>query len=149
MNSMVKNLKRYKRDQDKEASSTTFGSRDRKSSHKSVLDFVPVTYTLPADYSLFVEEFRRNPHSLWIMKPSARARGIGIFIITKLSQVKKWQKEKWSVGSSTARNQYVVSRYIDRPLLVGGRKFDLRLYVLVTCYRPLRVYAYHFIHDAI
>lgn len=25
-------------------------------------DFVPVTYLLPADYSIFVEEFRRNPN---------------------------------------------------------------------------------------
>ena len=28
------------------------------------LDFVPVTFTLPADYSLFAEEFRKNPHTV-------------------------------------------------------------------------------------
>ena len=36
-------------------------------------DFVPVTYLLPADYTLFVEEFRRNPNAMWIMKPTSRS----------------------------------------------------------------------------
>ena len=27
---------------------------------------------LPADYNIFVEEFRRNPATTWIMKPAAK-----------------------------------------------------------------------------
>ena len=38
------------------------------------------------------------------------------------------------------REAYVISRYIDKPLLIGGKKFDLRIYVLVTNYRPLKVW---------
>lgn len=56
-------------------------------------DFVPVTFMLPADYNLFVEEFRKNPSSTWIMKPCGKAQGKGIFLINKLSQIKKWSRD--------------------------------------------------------
>ena len=36
----------------------------------------------------------------------------------------------------------MISRYIDKPLLIGDRKFDIRLYVLVTSYKPLRAWFY-------
>ena len=36
------------------------------------LDFIPVTFMLPADYNIFVEEFRRHPSSTWIMKPAGK-----------------------------------------------------------------------------
>ena len=30
------------------------------------LDFIPTTFMLPADYNLFVEEFRKNPNRLMV-----------------------------------------------------------------------------------
>lgn len=66
-------------------------------------------------------------------------QGRGIFLINKLSQVKRWEKLS-AAAKATSPELYVVSRYIDTPLLIGGKKFDLRLYVLVLSFKPLKCY---------
>jgi tubulin polyglutamylase TTLL1 len=124
---MLKNVKRYRKEIEKDG--------------EAVLDFVPMTYVLPGDYSLFVEEFRRNPSDMWIMKPAGGAQGKGIFIINKLQQIKKWSNtSKGWANKAQKPETYVISRYIQEPLLIGGKKFDMRIYVLVTSYRPLQVF---------
>jgi len=132
---MVKNIKRYRKDLEKVDSPLAI---KEENGNFKYLDFIPSTYMLPADYNLFAEEFKRTGGT-WIMKPAGKARGIGIFLINKLSQLKKWSV-KLSPGTPAYPGLYVISRYIDNPLLIGGKKFDLRLYILVTCYKPLKCF---------
>ena len=130
---MVKHLKRYKKEV----------LKDGKLSDASILNFLPTTFVLPGDYNLFTEEFRKNPSSIWIMKPTDKARGIGIFLINKITQLKKWGRDAAkSYTFGQPKDAYVISRYIENPLLIGGKKFDLRIYVLVTDWNPLIVYKY-------
>lgn len=92
---------------------------------------------------MFVEEYRKHPQSTWIMKPCGKSQGAGIFLINKLSKLKKWSREaKTPFHPQIGKESYVISRYIDNPLLIGGKKFDLRLYVLVTSFRPLKAYLF-------
>ncbi|XP_046728794.1 probable tubulin polyglutamylase TTLL1 isoform X1 [Silurus meridionalis] len=139
---MIKNIKRYRKELEKENS--PLAEKDENGKYVC-LDFVPVTFMLPADYNLFVEEFRKSPSSTWIMKPCGKAQGKGIFLINKLSQIKKWSRDSRTstfLTANSGKEAYVISLYIDNPLLIGGKKFDLRLYVLVTTYRPLKCYMY-------
>lgn len=87
---------------------------------------------------MFAEAFKRTG-GLWIMKPVGRCQGRGIFMLDRLSQAAAWKKAN-DEREPDKKEIYVVSKYIERPLLVGGKKFDLRLYALVLSYSPLRVY---------
>ncbi|XP_063843784.1 polyglutamylase complex subunit TTLL1-like isoform X2 [Scylla paramamosain] len=137
---LVKNIKRYRRELEREGS--PLAARDATGRYIH-LDFLPTTFMLPADYNLFVEEFRRNPNTTWILKPAGRSQGVGIFLVNKLAQIKKWSRDtKSSFNPALVKDTYVISRYIENPLLIGGKKFDLRMYVLVTSYRPLKAYMY-------
>lgn len=95
---------------------------------------------------MFVEEYRKNPQTTWIMKPCSKSQGAGIFLINKLSKLKKWSREArsntFNPQITASKESYVISRYIENPLLIGGKKFDLRLYVLVTSFRPLKAYLF-------
>ena len=61
-------------------------ARSRYEEEAAAYDFFPGTYTLPADYGLFVEEYKTHPpNAIWIMKPVGKAQGKGIFLFNRLS----------------------------------------------------------------
>ncbi|XP_056588554.1 probable tubulin polyglutamylase TTLL9 isoform X4 [Triplophysa dalaica] len=134
-NLMVKNLKRYRKTLERESGRL----------EASKCDFFPRTFELPSEYHIFVEEFKRNPGSTWIMKPVARSQGKGIFLFRKLKDITDWRKDGTRSEEQKEEAQvesYVAQRYIENPYLIAGRKFDLRVYVLVTSYVPLKAWLY-------
>lgn len=126
---LIKNIKRMKRQLEKEG---------RKDEAKKFESICPLSFVLPLEYSIFAEEFNRNP-GVYIMKPIGRAQGRGIFLFNRLRQISDWKIGKWR---DNLAESYVVQKYVERPYLVGGKKFDLRIYVLVTSFTPLVAYMY-------
>lgn len=122
-------------------------------------NIMPLTFLLPHEYTAFVQAFttiesqkytpvapndvnnantttnsiappeNNEIQNFWILKPLGMSRGRGISLVKDLSQI------AYSVSS-------VVQRYIERPLCLKGYKFDLRLYVVVTSFRPLEAFIY-------
>ncbi|XP_060936208.1 probable tubulin polyglutamylase TTLL9 [Limanda limanda] len=132
-NLLVKNLKRYRKSLEREVGNT----------EALRCDFFPCTFVLPSEYHLFVEEFKRGPGSTWIMKPAAKSKGKGIFLFRKLKDIMDWKKDGTFLDDQRDAAQvenYVAQRYIENPYLINGKKFDLRVYVLVTSFAPLKAW---------
>ncbi|XP_026742917.1 uncharacterized protein LOC113504710 isoform X3 [Trichoplusia ni] len=91
-------------------------------------DFIPTTFLMPAEYKELCSTHYRTKGP-WIVKPAASSRGRGIYIVNTPEQIPKGEN-------------VVVAKYIDKPLLIGGHKCDLRLYVCVTSIDPLLIYLY-------
>ena len=94
--------------------------------------YMPETYVLPRDYEIFVNEklkdFDLNDKTkLWLLKPCASSRGRGIRLLTDVENIPK---------------KIIATHYIYNPHLINGRKYDLRLYLLVTGYCPLKIYLF-------
>ena len=94
----------------------------------------PDTFLLPDEFADFFAEFHQVKNtegrkSLWISKPWASSQGKGIYLVDDINDIDLDEPS-------------VISRYIPNPLLINGHKFDLRIYVLVTSFDPLRAYVF-------
>ena len=94
-------------------------------------DITPTTYLFPEDYERFKADKELEPTDvLYILKPVASSCGRGIKVIGKTDRISR-------------KDGYLASKYICKPHLINGFKYDLRVYVLVSSYDPLRVYVYN------
>eukprot|EP00949_MAST-11_sp_MAST-11-sp1_P000814 g814.t1 len=65
-------------------------------------------------------------NNIWIVKPSNNNQGKGIRVFDQLSKIKRF------MGSQRDSEEWIIQKYLERPLLLWGRKFDIRIWVLVT-----------------
>ena len=95
--------------------------------------FYPRTWVLPGELADFKTNFDENGNALgnkiYIIKPDAGCQGRGIFLTTSFKNV-------------PLQENVVAQVYMKKPLLLDCFKFDLRIYVVVTSVKPLRMYLF-------
>lgn len=96
----------------------------------AAFDIIPTFFLLPRDWKDFQAAVAHFPKRIWIKKPLASSRGRGVSVLARPAKVSQTCKP------------CLIQHYIRRPLLINGMKCDLRLYVAVTSFQPLRVYLY-------
>lgn len=115
---------------------------------KKLFDHHPITFHIKngdedTEFAKFLEVFnkheklkkRKKCKNLWIVKPAENSnRGNGIQVVKSLSEIKSIINDK---GQTKGLRTYILQKYIEKPLLVHNRKFDIRCYALITCINGL------------
>ena len=70
--------------------------------------------------------------NVWLLKPSYGSKGLGMRLVN--DGLHKVLAERDCLR--------VVQKYVERPLLVHGYKFDIRCWLLVSCWQPLTLWMY-------
>uniref|UniRef100_A0A915D0D6 Uncharacterized protein n=1 Tax=Ditylenchus dipsaci TaxID=166011 RepID=A0A915D0D6_9BILA len=87
---------------------------------------IPQAFEMPAKRKEFEEYAKLYPYLLWVQKSNAH-RGIKV-VDTKELELNK--------------EETFVQKFVENPLLIDGRKFDIGIYTAITSISPLRVYIY-------
>lgn len=83
-----------------------------------------------AEFRKFQSVFKKD--SWWILKPGEEAnRGHGIKVLDKFNKIQEAIVHEFTTGPKQYRT-CILQRYIEKPLLVYRRKFDIRVFALLT-----------------
>ncbi|XP_077432304.1 protein polyglycylase TTLL10 [Vanacampus margaritifer] len=119
-------------------------------------EFIPTTFRLDVKgerEAFFAQQEGANNHStqMWICKPTGLNQGRGIFLLKSMEDVaalklKLQHMDDLRTNTKTLHRRpqaYIVQHYIQRPLLLRGKKFDVRSYLLIACTSPYMVFFRH------
>ena len=93
-------------------------------------NYMSETYTYPEMKEIIIKKFKdyqQSKGNLWLIKPKSSSEGRGIHMFESL------ENEKGS---------FLITKYIENPHLIYGKKYDFRIYVLITSANPLSIYIY-------
>lgn len=101
----------------------------------------PLDPTVLTSVSQVLEELRKldpqfsmsGDQNIWIVKPGCKSRGRNIALFDTTEGINKHIDREQS---------WVAQKYIEQPLLIRNRKFDIRQWVLVTDMNPLTIWIY-------
>lgn len=103
--------------------------------------FLPLTFILsePSQCREFFEQPNASKQT-WILKPTSRYGGDGIRLVRGTDDLEKVKREFTPCHKYHPElkedNRFVIQEYIERPLLLHGRKFDVRMYMLLASTKP-------------
>ncbi|KAL0034006.1 hypothetical protein WJX79_002466 [Trebouxia sp. C0005] len=79
--------------------------------------------------------------NIWILKPGGKSRGRGISCTNSWADIKEKADSDAAAAEGTSQ-MWVAQKYIEQPLIINRRKFDMRQWVLVTNSAPMTAWFY-------
>ena len=110
-----------------------------KESSNELSKFFPETYKLGDCREREKLVNMIGEEELWICKPTNCNQGKGIFLIKGKQELLNYIEKKKKHGKTNISSR-IVQKYIASPLLIHGRKFDIRVFMLIGSTRPYNVF---------
>ncbi|KAH8053256.1 hypothetical protein JL720_14736 [Aureococcus anophagefferens] len=111
-----------------------YATQNRYQRAAAAYAFVPEGFNLPAELKAMEGRAKLEKSGVWIIKPPASSCGRGIRLVSSRDVAN---------GALPKDKKLVAQRYLDAPFVaINGRKFDLRMYCLVTSLDPLVAYVH-------
>ena len=106
----------------------------KKPMNDDMSSYVPEISSLLNKIKPFFAQFTMDgSKNIWIAKPGGLSRGRGVHCVDQLNDI---------LANVKIGGQTIIQKYIENPLIILGRKFDIRQWVLVTDLSPLTVWLF-------